>query len=440
MNEMFDKFSLLFPTEDDARRIVYMAGLPQGNIKFNTTSKNRWFYIFQEAEKHPEGYRKVIEMAHSEYPNDDLLALAIEKDNKVVVKRKESFSARIKKASSFDVSKFGVLLANDKLSEALSKLSLIGDQLTQSFKGDVIAIQGRLTRLEQDNFRGVIRRDDYILDRNKISESIKYLVNQIDDEQEVLDALASLSTDMDDNVMDNLIVETDSFEKQIGNTLDFHEVQWYEQAAKASKSVCLVKLRGGGTGTGWIINGNYLITNKHVIPNEKVAGDATITFNYQIGGDPLKIFNLNPDKVFYTSVNPESADGTRRPESEVLDYTLVSIEDDGSLDKFGSLNLGTRLPLKGELVNIIQHPGGGVKKLAMLEEVSDVSDEKNRLYYQVDTLAGSSGSPVFNQDWQVVALHNAATSRNSSDRREDANKGVLIQAIVEDLRTKGLNI
>ena len=32
------------------------------------------------------------------------------------------------------------------------------------------------------------------------------------------------------------------------------------------------------------------------------------------------------------------------------------------------------------------------------------------LWYQTDTVAGSSGSPVFNNSWQVAALHHLGAS------------------------------
>ncbi|MFJ1567897.1 trypsin-like serine peptidase [Streptomyces erythrochromogenes] len=73
------------------------------------------------------------------------------------------------------------------------------------------------------------------------------------------------------------------------------------------------------------------------------------------------------------------------------------------------------LPLKeaqgkaviGELVSIIQHPNGEPKQLALRDDqIVDVLDDF--VHYSADTARGSSGAPVFNDQWEVVALHHAA--------------------------------
>ena len=62
--------------------------------------------------------------------------------------------------------------------------------------------------------------------------------------------------------------------------------------------------------------------------------------------------------------------------------------------------------IKGEYVNIVQHPNGEPKQLALREnQLVDVLE--NFLHYQTDTAPGSSGSPVFSDEWEVVALHHS---------------------------------
>ena len=65
--------------------------------------------------------------------------------------------------------------------------------------------------------------------------------------------------------------------------------------------------------------------------------------------------------------------------------------------------------ISGFPVNIIQHPLGERKKISMhnsnLVDISDDQDDSDFCYYTTDTLKVSSGSPVFNKDWEVIALH-----------------------------------
>jgi endonuclease G len=71
------------------------------------------------------------------------------------------------------------------------------------------------------------------------------------------------------------------------------------------------------------------------------------------------------------------------------------------------------------------------------------------LQYVADTMDGSSGSPVFNQNWEVVALHHSGAPHPPDDLPSLAkkawkgkfrvNEGIPIRAILDDLRAKGLD-
>ena len=61
----------------------------------------------------------------------------------------------------------------------------------------------------------------------------------------------------------------------------------------------------------------------------------------------------------------------------------------------------------GRFVTIVQHPRGEKKQIALRENrIVDVLD--SFLHYEADTEPGSSGSPVFDDGWEVVALHHAS--------------------------------
>ena len=60
------------------------------------------------------------------------------------------------------------------------------------------------------------------------------------------------------------------------------------------------------------------------------------------------------------------------------------------------------------------------------------------MQYVTSTLNGSSGSPVFNDGWEVVALHHAGGNipEPTTHRRYFRNEGILAQKILFDLPPK----
>jgi Trypsin-like peptidase domain len=60
----------------------------------------------------------------------------------------------------------------------------------------------------------------------------------------------------------------------------------------------------------------------------------------------------------------------------------------------------------GEGAFVIQHPLGGRKRVAIVRNQASFVDDRV-VHYLSDTQAGSSGSPVFNADGRLIALHHA---------------------------------
>jgi endonuclease I/V8-like Glu-specific endopeptidase len=185
-----------------------------------------------------------------------------------------------------------------------------------------------------------------------------------------------------------------------------------ERGAEASKSVCCILERGTRIGTGFLVAPRVLLTNAHVIPDAETAATCVAEFNYEdrligVGIEPTVVFRLAPQELFYTS-----------PEDE-LDYTLVAVQptsDSNALSHFGFLRLDPSVAnaLRGECLNILQHPNGAPKRVALRQNRFTALLERY-VHYESDTLPGSSGSPVFNDQWQVICLHHAGVPLKDSD-------------------------
>jgi len=92
-------------------------------------------------------------------------------------------------------------------------------------------------------------------------------------------------------------------------------------------------------------------------------------------------------------------------------------------------------------VNIIQHPRGWPKMISVRNNILQYRTDRT-LLYETDTEPGSSGSPVFNDTWELVALHHwgepflETKDENGNPIPTQINEGVRISAIYRDLEAK----
>lgn len=236
---------------------------------------------------------------------------------------------------------------------------------------------------------------------------------------------------------------------------EIQDVNFLTRGARAAKAVARISIREPsgrlvGFGTGFLIAPEVLITNNHVLPDARSAERSEATFCYELDveGQPVEAlnFSLDPQRLFVTSAD--------------LDFSVVAVRAlsghaNAKLSQFGFLPLvgTTGKVVEGEWLTIVQHPRGERKQLCVRENKL-VKRDPDVLWYSTDTLAGSSGSPVFNNDWYVVALHHSGVPEQVGDRiqtihgqtfdpsRDDeldikwiANEGIRVSRIVETLRT-----
>jgi endonuclease G len=76
--------------------------------------------------------------------------------------------------------------------------------------------------------------------------------------------------------------------------------------------------------------------------------------------------------------------------------------------------------MEGEWLTIIQHPNGEPKQVCVRENRL-IKRTNDVLWYSTDTLGGSSGSPVFNNDWFVVALHHSGVPEMQGGKIRDVD-------------------
>lgn len=210
------------------------------------------------------------------------------------------------------------------------------------------------------------------------------------------------------------IFSTTAKERTLGLN-DLVDVNYLTRALRASKAVCRVIIRDQnfrerGSASGFKVSPTLLLTNHHVFRDAETAANSLIEFDFEldIQGNPKNTtrFQLSPERLFINN--------------EALDYALVAINPapvfgSGQLSNYGFLQMSNKIGKinRGEFATIIQHPSGQPKQIA-LRENEVINIENNQLLYQSDTAPGSSGSPVFNDSWQVVALHTSGIPRTNA--------------------------
>lgn len=209
-------------------------------------------------------------------------------------------------------------------------------------------------------------------------------------------------------------------ERIIGeNTL--RHVRVLAQAFEAARAVVRISV-GNSVGSGFMCASDVVMTNNHVIRDRQEAAHAEFTFNYQLGPDGRELQTQSAkaltDGLFHTNAE--------------LDFTLVQLAD---VPDFGlPLRLKAAVVERDSRLSIIQHPAGGLKKIAMENNIVAYADRTIVQYY-TSTEPGSSGSPVFDDDCLVVAIHHAGglLREPSTGRRFLRNEGVSMVAILNAL-------
>lgn len=218
-------------------------------------------------------------------------------------------------------------------------------------------------------------------------------------------------------------------------------IRYLEAGQRAGRAVGRVVVRSSsgatlGFGTGSMISPTLLMTNNHVLESASRAGNSVIEFNYQLGLDGRKLtqitFRLRPDLFFATSPQTEldvSIVGVA-PQSESA--TVTGLESFA----FNPLSADRDEILAGESVTIIQHPSGELKQIALRENrvlrFPNTGDQF--LYYETDTSPGSSGAPVFNDQWEVISLHHSGFPERDSQGRILTPEGQIWRSEMGDER------
>ncbi len=239
-------------------------------------------------------------------------------------------------------------------------------------------------------------------------------------------------------------------ERVLGDT-DAVSIQWYRTGLDRMSSVAAVRLPFGKRfGTAFAVRaGDFglepgdevlALTNHHVT-NRRGVDDAEPARKVELWFEASELDYDNPFRV--ADVVAES------PLDDGLDYALLRL--DRQPQSVRPLPIVRDLPEREGRVYVIGHPGSAELHISLQDNfLLDHEGEPDgnppdrarvRVHYHAPTKKGSSGSPVFDGFWNVIALHHAGEKHdpknslfglrklNGKSGRHSANEGIWIGSI-----------
>ena len=228
-----------------------------------------------------------------------------------------------------------------------------------------------------------------------------------------------------------------AFEKLLGAER-FESLVWFQTALERCRGVARIEdPLAGPLGTGFLVDGSavhpgfpavVLVTNTHVVSEEDAQA-------------------LEPEKALVTFRALEEATATYRikqilwssPPNE-LDTTIVELDDrpDAALPS----PVARRRPqLDVEPLPrtyIIGHPSGTEQVMLSVADNQLLDHDDVRVHYRTPTMGGSSGSPVYNRSWELIAVHHAGSLHmkrlGGHTGTYPANEGIWFPRVLEEVK------
>ncbi len=219
----------------------------------------------------------------------------------------------------------------------------------------------------------------------------------------------------------------------------FQSLSWYRTGLERCRAVAQIENQTqDGIGTGFLIDGRrlhpdlpatVLMTNGHVIPEAVEPADAVIAFRGLDEDGTRQRFQVIRTWWYQQSERPG------------LDTALLELDDYPR--NVSPAPLAARLPVLDEAgtqrAYLIGHPNQLENPQFSLQDNVILDYDDTYVHYRAPSERGSSGSPVFDSGWSLIALHHAGgfdTPRlKNKGGTYAANEGIALSAIVSRLGT-----
>ena len=213
------------------------------------------------------------------------------------------------------------------------------------------------------------------------------------------------------------------------------DVGTLQRGLRLANAVCKIAFSDRpSTGTGVLIASDLILTNYHNLSREKVEESQlleiakTLLFEFGLVSEEE---NSPPSPHTFSPTTTQMIVASSPP--KLLDYVLLRVEPKiKTVDHIQPIPIQSPLPSLNpkDEINVLQHPQGNVMQVSLSASGLVQQDvNRGRVWYVNRTQGGSSGSPCFNGDWKMIALHHASMSRGFGSIRE----GILLSSILPEI-------
>lgn len=218
---------------------------------------------------------------------------------------------------------------------------------------------------------------------------------------------------------------------------------WLDRFETIKRQVCRVEAANIGIGTGFLVGPGAVLTNWHVVREAKKRGlfdKFACRFDYRrlVNGSVdagtvvavAEVADERPCSDAELTANPD----VPPPAADQLDYALLRLAT--AAPERGFLRLAPPPPsAPGDPLIIVQHPSGSPMRFAIdTDAVIGMCHDGLRLRYRTNTEGGSSGSPCFSMDWDLLGLHHLGDPARG---QSSFNQGVPIGLIRKSIEQRG---
>ncbi|MBD2115207.1 MULTISPECIES: trypsin-like peptidase domain-containing protein [Cyanophyceae] len=312
----------------------------------------------------------------------------------------------------------------------------VDDELNQNLA--VVAGDGKHDKVIFDLIKWAIAKgyiDDLILALAADTENrpdIQQFCRQVLRQRLVLNppdgVTRELSLDLDPSAWD-IDIRSEELEGFLPQQFTFEaDVGKLQEGLGLANAVCKITFSdrpARESGTGVLIAPDLVLTNFHVLSRE-VGADLnalaqTAQFEFGYVSTPFG----EPRRTQQLTVAGQTPVVAASPIAQ-LDYALIRLSPGTNFAvKPVPLNATAQLKPRSPL-NILQHPEGEALKVSLSNNgVVKTNEPKGLVLYVNPTKQGASGSPCFDDDWHLVALHHKALQTSFGSVRE----GILMSAI-----------